>query len=38
LEFTAPLPKDLEHVVAELVPPDQFDTVFAREPAADRDD
>jgi len=33
LEFTAPLPADLEAVVAELVPPDQFDAVFAR-PAA----
>jgi 23S rRNA pseudouridine1911/1915/1917 synthase len=32
LEFTAPLPADLEAVVAELVPPDQFDAVFAREP------
>ncbi len=30
LEFTAPLPGDLEAVVAELVPPDQFDKVFAR--------
>ena len=30
LEFTAPLPADLESVVAELVPPDQLDKVFAR--------
>ncbi len=38
MEFTAPLPEDLEVVVAELVPPDQFDKVFARgkvEPADD---
>jgi 23S rRNA pseudouridine1911/1915/1917 synthase len=32
LEFTAPLPADLEAVVAELVPPDQIDKVFARGP------
>jgi 23S rRNA pseudouridine1911/1915/1917 synthase len=31
LEFTAPLPADLEAVVAELVPPDKFDSVFARD-------
>ena len=31
LEFSAPLPADLEAVVAELVPSDQFDTVFARD-------
>ena len=31
LEFTVPLPADLEAVVAELVPPDQADSVFARE-------
>lgn len=31
LEFTAPLPSDLEAVVAELVPADQVDTVFARQ-------
>ena len=37
LEFTAPLPADLESVVMELVPPDQFDTVFAR-PASPDDD
>jgi 23S rRNA pseudouridine1911/1915/1917 synthase len=30
LEFTAPLPADLEAVVAELVPPEQFDSVFTR--------
>ena len=30
MEFTAPLPEDLEAVVVELVPPDQFDKVFAR--------
>jgi 23S rRNA pseudouridine1911/1915/1917 synthase len=32
MEFTAPLPADLEAVVAELVPPDQIDKVFARGP------
>ena len=37
LEFTAPLPADLEAVVAELVPPDKFDAVFARTGAADDD-
>jgi 23S rRNA pseudouridine1911/1915/1917 synthase len=37
LEFTAPLPEDLEAVVAELVPADLFDSVFARE-QADHDD
>jgi 23S rRNA pseudouridine1911/1915/1917 synthase len=31
MEFTAPLPADLEAVVAELVPPDKLDTVFARD-------
>jgi 23S rRNA pseudouridine1911/1915/1917 synthase len=31
LEFTAPLPSDLESIVAELVPPDQFASVFAVE-------
>ena len=31
LEFTAPLPADLEAVVMELVPPDKFDSVFARD-------
>jgi 23S rRNA pseudouridine1911/1915/1917 synthase len=31
LEFTAPLPQDLESIVAELVPPDQRDSIFARE-------
>jgi 23S rRNA pseudouridine1911/1915/1917 synthase len=29
LEFTAPLPADLEAVVAELVPPEQYATIFA---------
>jgi 23S rRNA pseudouridine1911/1915/1917 synthase len=38
LEFTAPLPADLESVISELVPPDQFDQVFAREPVDDHDD
>ncbi|HWI18520.1 MAG TPA: hypothetical protein VNT81_12285, partial [Vicinamibacterales bacterium] len=33
LEFTAPLPADLESVVMALVPPDKFDTVFARDTA-----
>jgi 23S rRNA pseudouridine1911/1915/1917 synthase len=33
LEFTAPLPTDLESVVMALVPPDKFDTVFARDTA-----
>ena len=33
MEFEAPLPADLEAVVAELVPPDQFDAGIAR-PAA----
>lgn len=37
LEFTAPLPGDLEAVVAELVPPDQVHSVFAR-PAAEPED
>jgi 23S rRNA pseudouridine1911/1915/1917 synthase len=37
LEFTAPLPSDLEAVVAELVPPDQVHSVFAR-PAAEPED
>jgi len=31
LEFTAPLPPDLEAIVAELVPPEQFNSVFARD-------
>jgi 23S rRNA pseudouridine1911/1915/1917 synthase len=35
LEFTAPLPADLEAVLTELVPPDQFDAVFARGAARD---
>lgn len=33
LEFTAPLPGDLESVVAELVPPDQYASIFAPKPA-----
>jgi 23S rRNA pseudouridine1911/1915/1917 synthase len=33
LEFTAPLPDDLLAVVTELVPPDQFESVFAKEAA-----
>ena len=32
LEFTAPLPADLEAVVAELVPPDQYASIFAPKP------
>jgi 23S rRNA pseudouridine1911/1915/1917 synthase len=35
LEFTAPLPEDLEAVLAELVPPDQLAAVFATESAPD---
>ena len=35
LEFTAPLPADLESIVMELTPPDQFDTIFAREEPTD---
>lgn len=31
MEFTAPLPADLESVVMALVPADKFDSVFARE-------
>jgi 23S rRNA pseudouridine1911/1915/1917 synthase len=31
LEFTAALPPDLEAIVAELVPPDKFDSVFLRD-------
>ena len=38
LQFTAPLPDDLEAVIAELVPPDQIDKVFAREPVDDHDE
>jgi len=38
MEFTAPLPADLEAVVAELVPPDQFDAVFARPAKATDED
>ena len=37
LEFRAPLPADLESIVAELVPRDQFDSVFARSTEADSD-
>jgi 23S rRNA pseudouridine1911/1915/1917 synthase len=33
LEFTAPLPDDLESVLMALVPPDKYDTIFAREAA-----
>jgi 23S rRNA pseudouridine1911/1915/1917 synthase len=32
LEFSAPLPADLESVIAELVPPDQYAAIFATEP------
>jgi 23S rRNA pseudouridine1911/1915/1917 synthase len=38
LEFTAPLPDDLESIVRELVPIDQFDTVFERPTPAEEDD
>jgi 23S rRNA pseudouridine1911/1915/1917 synthase len=31
MEFSAPLPADLEAVIAELVPADQYDAVFARD-------
>lgn len=34
LEFSAPLPQDLEAVLIELVPEDQYETIFAR-PAAE---
>jgi 23S rRNA pseudouridine1911/1915/1917 synthase len=30
MEFTAPLPADLESVIVELVPPDQYESVFLR--------
>ncbi len=38
MEFSAPLPGDLVTIVSELVPPDQFDSVFARETARDHDE
>jgi 23S rRNA pseudouridine1911/1915/1917 synthase len=38
MEFSAPLPGDLESVIAELVPPDQYDAIFAREAARDQDE
>ena len=38
LEFTAPLPDDLLAVVSELVPPDQFESVFAREAPPEDDE
>jgi 23S rRNA pseudouridine1911/1915/1917 synthase len=38
LEFTAPLPPDLEAIVAELVPPDKFDSIFVREQAGTNND
>lgn len=31
MEFTAPLPSDLEEVLHELVPEDKYDSIFARE-------
>jgi 23S rRNA pseudouridine1911/1915/1917 synthase len=37
LEFTAPLPADLESVVAELVPEDQMDAIFMRTPVQTED-
>jgi 23S rRNA pseudouridine1911/1915/1917 synthase len=35
LEFSAPLPDDLEAVLMDLVPADQFETIFARSPIPD---
>lgn len=37
LEFTAPIPQDLEAVLMELVPEDQYEAIFAR-PAAEPPD
>jgi 23S rRNA pseudouridine1911/1915/1917 synthase len=33
MEFSAPLPADLESVVADLVPPDKYGSIFARDDA-----
>lgn len=38
MEFTAPLPADLEAVLAQLVPPDQFDVIFAGKRSRERDE
>ena len=38
MEFSAPLPGDLESVILDLVPPDQYDTIFGRETARDQDE
>lgn len=38
MEFTAPLPADLEAVLTQLVPPDQFDVIFAGERSRERDE
>ncbi len=37
LEFTAPLPADLEAVVVELVPPEQYASIFAPKPTEEID-
>jgi 23S rRNA pseudouridine1911/1915/1917 synthase len=38
MEFSAPLPDDLLAVVTRLVPPEQFDAVFARDSPRDADE
>ena len=38
LEFTAPLPADLEAVIVELVPPDKYASIFAPKPVEEDDD
>jgi 23S rRNA pseudouridine1911/1915/1917 synthase len=38
MEFSAPLPADLEAVVAALVPEDQYDSMFAADAARDADE
>jgi hypothetical protein len=38
MEFTAPIPADLESVAYELAPPELRDSVFVRTPAAPADD
>jgi 23S rRNA pseudouridine1911/1915/1917 synthase len=37
LEFTAPLPADLEAVVVELVPPEQYASIFAPKPTEEEE-
>jgi len=37
LEFSAPLPQDLEAVLIELVPEDQYESIFAKQPADSED-